>query len=126
MGSAKNIYRIYNEENEVIFEGGDANVKEFFNLAKGSNISNYANYGMKIKGKYFVEKIGSQKRKTAYEELLDRQVQIFQQYDTVVGYRRDIKKNIKDLKKRGINVVAIEREAREGKRKTKYYILEKK
>lgn len=126
MGSAKNIYRIYNEENEVIFEGGDANVKEFFNLAKSSNISNYVNYGMKIKGKYFVETIGSIKKKTAYEELLDRQAQVLQEYDTVVGYRRDIKKNIKDLKKRGINVVAIEKEAREGKRKSKYYILEKK
>lgn len=117
-------FRVLDKKDRIVFEGTNEEVKERFDISKSSNIVQYANYGMFLKGKYRVEKIGEKDPK--YDALLEMQIKILEREKSVVGYRKDIQKNIRDLKKHGIKVKArevIERGAK--RRKDKYYILEK-
>lgn len=117
-------FRVLDKNNKIVFEGTNSEVKERFNLSKASNLNQYSHYGMLLKGKYYVEKLGVPDHK--YEELLNMQIILFERENRVVGYRKDVEKNVRDLKKHGINVKVIEKVQKGAKRrKEKYYILEK-
>lgn len=117
-------FRVLDSNRKIIFEGTDSEIKENFNLSKASNLNQYVYMGMLLRAKYYVEKVGAPNHQ--YKELLDRQIELFEHYDTVIGYGRDIEMNVRDLKKHGIKVKVIEKVQRGAKRrKEKYYILEK-
>ena len=118
-------YRVYDLDGNLVMEGTSVEIKERFNLKKSVNLAQYVWLEMLLQNKYRVERVG-RKDKT-YDELLDRQIKLFihERCDKVSGYGKDIKRNVADLADRGIKVQVHESVRRNGKRKIKYYVLER-
>lgn len=138
---AKYVYKISDEEGNVVFRGTCKEIETEFGLPASSHcLVHYVKKRTKLKRKYYVDydcKLIKQysitkkpkprpKAKGPYQELLEKQIMLLQDYPSVVGFHKNIEKNIRDLLEAGFETVKREVVYRDGKgRPVKYWILEK-
>lgn len=137
------LYKVVDLKGKEIFEGTDKEVMKRLDMR--THVSSYAKKKSVVGGKYRIVKSGTGERPctrkpykkeqrpkpeteklTEYQQLLRRQIQLLREYDSVVGHKRNIEKNIRDLEAAGFKVRKREAVIRSGKgRKARYWILEK-
>ena len=119
------MYKVVDFDGEEVMRGSSRMIRDKFGLALKHGMTHYTKYGHKLKGKYFVYEIGMTEPNTEYERLLLKQCDLLKHYDSVVGFHKNIAKNIRDLADRGFIVEKRQAVFLTGRRKTKYWILEK-